>query len=262
MMSKERLRLENVGYEVQVNTKGVITTNNILSDISFTLKEKAILGITGESGGGKTTLVKIIAGLIRPTRGSVFYKSDSVEKQTGNRIQILFQNNGDVLNPFRIVGRVIDEALEIRIKDKNERAEYKQKILAAVDFSENLLERKGYQLSGGEQQRAALLRLLAVQPELLILDEPFSAQDFESQISFMKLFKDINEKFGTTIICISHDVHLLKALADEVIVMYKSKIVEHKSTQELFSNPGHSYTKYLIKANNLTLTEEELRKSF
>jgi peptide/nickel transport system ATP-binding protein len=233
-----------------------------LSDISFTLKEKSILGITGESGGGKTSLAKIITGLVEPTNGTIFYREKKFKAQLNPKVQILFQNNGEVLNPFRTIDKVISEALAIGIKDKTEREKYKWEILSAVDFSESLLQRKGYQLSGGEQQRAALIRLLAVQPELLILDEPFSAQDFESQISFLKLFKDINEKFGTTIICISHDILLLKALVDEVIVMYGGKIIENNSSHKLFSEPVHPYTKYLLNANSLILTEEELRKSF
>jgi peptide/nickel transport system ATP-binding protein len=260
--SAEILRVANIGYDLPVLVEGKKHIKNILCDISFTLDEKKILGITGESGSGKTTMAKIISGLIKPTTGKIFYKKTDLKGKLNPGIQILFQNNGEVLNPFRTIDNVVNEALSVRIKDKAECKRYKQEILSAVDFSESLLYRKGYQLSGGEQQRAALMRLLAVKPELLILDEPFSAQDFESQISFLKLFKDINEKFGTTIICISHDILLLKALVDEVIVLHNGKIIEHSSAQQLFKDPVHPYTRFLLNANNLVLSEEELRKNF
>lgn len=256
------LQLENVCYEVPVIVEKTKSVKKILTDISFTVAKNSIVGITGESGGGKTTIAKIIAGLLKQTNGSIYYKGESKVSPQSGTIQILFQNNGDILNPFRTVNSILEEALKLKTADEDERLKYKQEILSAVDFSENLLNRKGYQLSGGEQQRAALMRLLAVKPELLILDEPFSAQDFESQISFLKLFKDINEKFNTTIICISHDILLLKALVDEVIVIYNGTIVEKNSAQTIFDNPAHPYTRYLFNANNLNLTEEELRKIF
>ncbi len=261
-MKDELLRLENICYEVPVVFDNKKSVKKILTDISFSVFKNSIVGITGESGGGKTTLAKIIAGLIKQTNGTIRYHSNLETPVSSSPIQILFQNNGDVLNPFRTVNSVLDEALKIKIKNKNERLAYKNEILAAIDFSENLLIRKGYQLSGGEQQRAALMRLLAVKPELLILDEPFSAQDFESQISFLKLFKDINEKFGTTIICVSHDILLLKALVDEMIVIYNGTIVEKNSTHEITTNPSHPYTKYLFSANTLKLAEADLRKTF
>lgn len=261
-MNKELLRLEKIYYNVPVLVDGKNDIKKILSDISFSIQENSILGITGESGGGKTTLAKIIAGVTAQTKGKIFYKSKEAGPRLNTKVQILFQNNGEVLNPFRTVDKIVNEALAIGIQDKTEREKYKQEILSAVDFSEALLQRKGYQLSGGEQQRAALMRLLAVKPDLLILDEPFSAQDFESQISFLKLFKDINEKFGTTIICISHDILLLKAFVDEVIIIHNGEIIEQNSTHNLFTNPIHPYSKYLLKANELSLTVKELRKSF
>ncbi|QQS36404.1 MAG: ATP-binding cassette domain-containing protein [Ignavibacteriales bacterium] len=256
------MQLDNVHYEVEAYVNGNKVKKQILKEISFSLKEKNILGVTGESGSGKTTLAKIIAGLIKPTGGKIHYSNKLSDKNSRNRIQVLFQNNGDILNPFRTIAHMLDEAMKIEIADKNEREIFRQELIDAVDFSENLLDRKGFQLSGGEQQRAALMRLLAVKPELLILDEPFSAQDFESQISFLKLFKGINEKFGTTIICISHDILLLKALVDEVIVMYNGSIVESNSANNIFSFPAHPYTKFLLDANSLNLTKEELKKSF
>jgi len=137
----------------------------------------------------------------------------------------------------------------------------KEKIFNAVNFPENLRLRKGYQLSGGEQQRAALARILAVDPQLLILDEPFSSQDFDSQENFLSLFKKINEEFGTAIICISHNLGILRKLCMRVLIMQKGEIVEEGSSSEVLVSPRHPYTKYLIKAEEYGLSLEELRQT-
>jgi ABC-type oligopeptide transport system ATPase subunit len=133
-------------------------------------------------------------------------------------------------------------------------------ILDAVKLPKHLLERKGYELSGGEQQRAALARILAVKPELLILDEPFSAQDYESQENFLNLFLDLKKNLNITMICVAHNLRLLRKLSDEVMIMYNGKIVEKNKTQELFENPQHKYTKFLLKAEKYDLKYEEFLK--
>ena len=126
-------------------------------------------------------------------------------------------------------------------------------MLDSVNFPEYLWNCKAFELSGGEQQRVALARVLAVKPELLILDEPFSAQDAESQLNFLKLFKKINKNYGIAIICIAHNMSILKKLCDDIIIMYKGKIVEKGNTDTIFSEPAHSYTKFLLKADSLNL---------
>src|ERR1017187_9927747 len=165
------LKVENISYFIDKEKP-------ILKNISFELIKGEILGIVGESGSGKTTLGKIIAGLISPSKGKInFTKLPGWEKTKVSPIQILFQNNGEILNPFRRVDSIVKEALKLRHgtnKDINQEAD---KIFLSLDVEENLRGRKGYELSGGEQQRVALARLLAVEPVLLILDEPFSAQD-------------------------------------------------------------------------------------
>jgi peptide/nickel transport system ATP-binding protein len=133
-------------------------------------------------------------------------------------------------------------------------------VLNAVKFPKQLLERKGYELSGGEQQRVALARILAVKPELLILDEPFSSQDYESQENFLNLFLDLKKSFNITMICIAHNLRLLRKLSDEVIIMYNGKIVEKNISTDLFENPKHQYTKFLLKAEKYNLKYEEFEK--
>jgi peptide/nickel transport system ATP-binding protein len=124
-----------------------------------------------------------------------------------------------------------------------------------------LYSRRGYQLSGGEQQRAALGRLIAVKPAILILDEPFSAQDIESQLNLVKLFKQLNEDFNLTMICISHDLRILRTLADRIIILKDGEVVESGETNEVFNNPKEDYTKFLLSAEALNLTYQEIQIS-
>jgi len=235
----------------------------ILSNISFNLEQGKILGIAGESGGGKTTLAKIIAGVIPKTSGYLSFNfSNEWDKVKSSPVQILFQNSGEIINPYRTINEVIEEAIFIRFKDKNIINKEKENIFNSLNFSQSLWNRKGYELSGGEQQRAALARILAVKPELLILDEPFSAQDTESQLNLLNLFKSINEKFNISMICIAHNLKILKKLCDNIIIMYRGKIVEEGLTEEIFSSPKHPYTKYLLKAENYDLSYEDLKMDF
>lgn len=245
------LKAENISYNID---KG----KPILSNISFELNKGEILGIAGESGSGKTTLGKIIAGLITPSEGKItFAKSPGWENTKVSPIQILFQNNGETLNPFRRIDSVVKEALKLRngvIINPEEEAD---KIFLSLDLKENLRKRKGYELSGGEQQRGALARLLAVKPVLLILDEPFSAQDPDSQYNFLDLFKKINSQRGVTLICISHNLRILKELCNNLLIIYRGSIVERGKCATIFNNPSHPYTRFLFKADNYKLSHDE-----
>ncbi len=259
------LKVQNLNYSV-ANVEIFGRQENekiILSDISFNLVQGKILGIAGESGSGKTTLAKIIAGVKNKTSGELLFNfSKDWEKVKSSPVQILFQNTGEILNPFRTINEIIEEAIYIRFKDKKTINTLKESIFDSLNLSADLWNRKGYELSGGEQQRAALARLLAVKPELLILDEPFSSQDTESQLNFLTLFKSINEKFGVSIICIAHNLKILRKLCDDIIIMYRGKIVEKRSTEEIFSSPDHPYTKYLLKAESYDLSYDELKTEF
>ena len=135
----------------------------------------------------------------------------------------------------------------------------KRKLLDSVNFIKKLWQRKGFELSGGEQQRAALARILSVQPEVLILDEPFSAQDPISQLNLRELLKSINKEFKISMICISHNLKMLRSLCDDAIVMYKGKIVEKGEIKNIFENPLHPYTKFLLKAEDYTLSYDEIQ---
>lgn len=255
-MNNNFLEVNNLSYSVN-GSKGDIP---ILKNISFELKKNLVLGIAGESGSGKTTLGKLISGILSPTAGEIKFGFNNQNKKT-NRVQILFQNNGEILNPFRKISEVVDEALRIRSVEK-ELAKKRSTLFNSLNFPEELWNRKGFELSGGEQQRAALARLLAVEPDLLILDEPFSSQDPESQLNFLNLFRNIKEEFNVTLICIAHNLRILRKLCDEIIIIYKGELIEKGNTEEIFNSPKHPYTKFLLSAENYNLTYDEFSKDF
>lgn len=252
------LKVENISYSVIIKEE-TKKQFNILKNVSFDVEAGKIIGICGESGGGKSTLAKVISGLIKPDNGSITLNSDSVKRKS-SPIQILFQNHGEVLNPYRKIKDVIDEALKISGTSKNDLEKDREKILESVGFPKELYLRRGLELSGGEQQRAALARLLAIRPVLLILDEPFSAQDVESQLKLLNLFKQLNNEFKLTMICISHDLRILRNLANRVIILKDGEVVEAGITKEVFNNPQKDYTKFLLSAEALDLSYEELKK--
>jgi len=253
------LKVENISYSVEVKEEKK-RQFDILKNVSFEVEQGEIIGICGESGGGKSTLAKVIAGLIKPDSGKIILDSKfEKEKRRSSPIQILFQNHGEVLNPFRKVQSIIDEALKISGADESKLPNEREKVLSSVGFPEELYDRRGMELSGGEQQRAALARLLAVKPILLILDEPFSAQDVESQLNLVKLFKQLNKEFNLTMICISHDLRILRNLSNRVLILKDGEVVESGITKEVFDNPQKDYTKFLLSAESLELTYEEIK---
>jgi peptide/nickel transport system ATP-binding protein len=257
----ELLKAENILYSVKEKIPKTAGSGKqdkvILKDISFSVMRGAITGIAGESGSGKTTLAKILTGIIKPVSGVINYNfadRGSDRKNRINPVQILFQNSVEILNPLRIIEDVIKEAVAM-VENKNEVNARVDDLLKEVDFPEHLRRRKGYELSGGEMQRAALARILAVKPELIILDEPFSAQDIFSRRNFLNLFKKIKNDFGLTMICISHNLKILKELADEVMIMYRGEIVEKGSAERIFNSPENAYTKFLLSAESYELQE-------
>ena len=250
------LSIKDLFYKVKDTNLLAKKEKTIIDDISLDINKGEIIGIAGESGSGKTTLAKLITGIITPTSGLIQLNTKKIDKC--NPVQILFQNNGQVLNPHRKIEDIVEEAINLRDISSDKIEAEKEKIFSAIKFPLQYRKNNGSQLSGGQQQRAALARLLAVKPELLILDEPFSAQDFESQKNLSKLFKKINTDLGITLICISHDLNALRELCNSIVIIYKGQIVEKGKTMDVLSNPEHPYTQYLIRSENYDLTHKEL----
>ncbi len=204
-------------------------------------------------------MAKVIAGVIKPSPGKLVWDGEVLsENSIASPVQILFQNHGEILNPYRRIEDIINEALKIQKYDAELIERRKEEILSSINISADITKKRGYELSGGEQQRAALARLLASNPKLLILDEPFSAQDVESQLNLLKLFQKVNKELKLTMLCVSHDLNILRKLADRIVIIQKGKVVEEGNTEEVFNNPTHDHTKYLLKAKNLSLTLSDL----
>lgn len=222
-------------------------TNHLLSNISFKINHGDIVGIIGESGAGKTTLAKIVAGVITPTSGNII--RNEIKK---NDVQILFQNNFELINPLRKVESILNDA--IYTSNKRKQINYYLKKVGLQNF---ILEKYGYQLSGGERQRIALARILMVSPKLLILDEPFSAQDTNSQLELVKLFQLLNTDMDLTILCVSHDLNIMSNFPNKLGVMKGGSLIEFGETIDLVNNPKHKYTEFLFKAIKFELKIED-----
>jgi len=219
------VEVKNISYSVGSNLlSGKKNAKKILKNISFAVERGEIVGIAGQSGSGKTTLAKILAGVIEPTSG-VITKNLSKRVQLANGIQLLFQNSEEIVNPFRKVKDLLLEALQQKNGKSIANEERLFTLLAEVNIREELLAKYCFQLSGGERQRAALARLLAVQPDLLILDEPFSAQDVESQLNLLELFKKLHSERAITIICISHQENVLQRLTQKIFYMNNGELI-------------------------------------
>ncbi len=224
--------------------------DKILNGISLEIFSGEIIGIVGESGSGKTTLAKLIAGAIKPTEGEI---NTNLKNDSGNGAQILFQNSDELINPLRKVKNLLREVYT--------KEETLIEVCHLLDISADLLNNFGNQLSGGERQRVGLARILSANPEVLILDEPFSAQDQKSRESFLQIFNEINSRFNTSIVCISHNINIIKGLAQRIIVLYGGKIMEHGSTKDIFYSTCHPYTKFLMDAEDYSLSHEDFRKN-
>lgn len=237
--------LSNIDYSVSGLSLTGRKSHNILKSITIDLPENSITGIIGESGSGKTTLAKIIAGIFQPVQGEIHLKK-------GANIQLLFQNSEELIHPLRSIESILKDV-------SSDKAEIDE-ICLLTGIDKDFYKRKGITLSGGERQRAGLARILLNKPDLIILDEPFSAQDPDSQINLTSLFREINQKLGTSLLIISHNLAPLRGLAGMIYVMHKGKIVESGGTDDLFASPLHPYTKFLLEAESFTVVREEIGK--
>lgn len=254
------LKLENISYKVvKKDSLYHFDSVEIVKNISFELKRGNVLGVSGESGSGKSTLAKIISGINKEYSGNIETKFlQNWDKMSPEPVQILFQNDGELINPFRRVKDILSEAFAIKNNMNKDYSLEVSEIFTRLGLKRELLESMGSQLSGGEKQRIALARIIIVEPEILVLDEPFSSQDIESQVKVLKLIKQIKKELGLTIICISHDLNILKYFADEIAIMFRGEIVEMGEAKRLIQNPVHEYTKFLLSAQSLNLTSDEI----
>lgn len=225
--------------------KGVVKA---LDNVSFGLNEFETLGIVGESGSGKTTLAKIILNLIPATSGQIIFNKDFI-KNFRKDAQIIFQNPYNSLNPkMRIIDIILEPLLIHKIVHPRSVKNRVEELLQMVSLDETALNRYPIEFSGGQRQRICVARALACEPKFIVLDEPISSLDLTIQAQMLDLFLGLKEKLKLTYVFISHNLAVIKHIADTVMVMQNGKVVEKAKSKDIFNYPINSYTKFLLEA--------------
>jgi peptide/nickel transport system ATP-binding protein len=225
--------------------------------VSFRLRRGSTLAIVGESGSGKSTLARMVLGLLEPTSGSVIFDGTRIDGALNRdkamafrrRVQPVFQNPYSSLDPMYSVFRAIEEPLRVhRVGDRKQREHAVRELIDQVALPSSVLGRLPRELSGGQRQRVAIARALALRPEVLVCDEAVSALDVLVQAQILELLADLQTQLGLSYLFISHDLAVIGQIADEVLVMRAGRVVEQAPTEQLFTRPGHEYTRQLLEA--------------
>lgn len=242
-------------------TRGIILQRTIgyvraVDDISFTIKRGQTLGLVGESGSGKTTIGRTLIRLYKPTAGQILFDGRDLAAMNGEplrqmrrRVQMVFQDPYASLNPRYTIGALVAEPMQIyHLGTNNEIRERTEELLRVVGLRPEYIDRYPHEFSGGQRQRIAVARALAINPELVIADEPVSALDVSIRAQVLNLLQRLQKQFSLTYLFVSHDLSVVRHVADRIAVMYLGKIVEIADRDELYAAPKHPYTKALLSA--------------
>lgn len=257
--------MNNFLLEIKNLSKSFSIGKNILRAVdqfSLSIREGEILGLTGESGCGKSTVAKLILGLDKPCEGTIFFKGQDMHHLSKNELktvrremQMVFQNPASSLNPLMTIEKILEEPLDIHklMPDKQERKNYVDELLDLVGLSQEFCNLFPHKLSGGQKQRVSIARALALKPQFLILDEPLSSLDPSIQAQIVNLLKKLHAQLNLTILFISHDLPLIKYMTDSTAIMHKGKLIEWGSTEQVF-------TQVIKKSREGRFQEEESQK--
>ncbi|WP_329401548.1 ABC transporter ATP-binding protein [Streptomyces melanogenes] len=243
-------------------TQGILFKKQVgavkaVDGVSFDLAPGETLGIVGESGCGKSTVARMLVNLERPTAGQIKYKGTDITKMSGKalrsvrrNIQMVFQDPYTSLNPRMTVGDIIGEPYEIHpeVAPKGDRRRKVQDLLDVVGLNPEYINRYPHQFSGGQRQRIGIARGLALQPEIIVADEPVSALDVSVQAQVVNLLERLQNEFSLSYVFIAHDLSIVRHISDRVGVMYLGRIVEIGRDAEIYDHPTHPYTQALLSA--------------
>lgn len=253
------MEIQNLSKHFPVESNFLGKPSSLLKavdDVSFTIDKGEAFGLVGESGCGKTTLGKIIVNLYSPTKGNMIFEGKDLTKLKENQrrayckdIQMIFQDPYASLNPRMTVGDIIAEPIVINnLLPANKVEERVTYLLNCVGLAQHQRNRYPHEFSGGQRQRVGIARALAVEPKLIVCDEPVSALDVSIQAQVLNLLADLKDEFGLTYLFIAHGLNVVKHISDRVGVMYLGKLVEIAPKKELYANPLHPYTQALLSA--------------